>query len=63
MENLHNDASEYPTGQKVIGDEFIIKKDFFSLKGLKNYNACQYELKNPCYDITATQALFIEYLK
>lgn len=51
--NSYNDASEYPTGQKVIGDEFIIKKDFFSSKGLKNYNPYQHELKNPSYDITA----------
>jgi len=49
--NSYNDASEYPTGQKIIGDEFIIKKDFFSSKGLKNYNDYQYELKNPLYSI------------
>ncbi|KZE37940.1 hypothetical protein AV540_25995 [Brevibacillus parabrevis] len=47
--NSYNDASEYPTGQKVIGDEIIIKKDFFSSKGLKNYNVYQRELKNPLY--------------
>ncbi|WHX31045.1 hypothetical protein QNK09_01915 [Brevibacillus agri] len=47
--NSYNDASEYPTGQKIIGDEFIIKKDFFSSKGLKNYNDYQHELKNPLY--------------
>lgn len=51
--NSYNDASEYPTGQKIIGDEIIIKKDFFSSKGLENYNVYQYELKNPLYDITA----------
>ena len=50
--NSYNDASEYPIGQKVIGDEFIIKKDFFSSKGLENYNDYQHELKNPLYDIT-----------
>ncbi|WP_289140085.1 hypothetical protein [uncultured Brevibacillus sp.] len=49
--NSYNDASEYPTGQKVIGDEFIIKKDFFSSKGLKNYNVYQRELKNPLYGL------------
>lgn len=27
--NSYNDASEYPTGQKFIGDEIIIKKTFF----------------------------------
>ncbi|AWB44733.1 hypothetical protein DCC85_11235 [Paenibacillus sp. CAA11] len=51
--NSYNDASEYPTGQKFIGDEIIIKKDFFSSKGLKNYKKYQYELKNPLYEITA----------
>ncbi|WP_228745226.1 hypothetical protein [Paenibacillus sp. S150] len=30
--NSYNDASEYPTGQKFIGDEIIIKKDSFSSK-------------------------------
>ncbi|MED1792606.1 hypothetical protein P4V54_07960 [Brevibacillus nitrificans] len=49
--NSYNDASEYPTGQKIIGDEFIIKKDFFSSKGLKNYNDYQHELKNPIYKL------------
>lgn len=52
--NSYNDASEYPTGQKFIGDELIIKKDFFSSKGLKNYNKYQYELRNPLYEITTT---------
>ncbi|GEC90329.1 hypothetical protein [Brevibacillus brevis] len=52
--NSYNDASEYPTGQKFIGDEIIIKKDFFSSKGLKNYKKYQYELKNPLYEFTAT---------
>lgn len=52
--NSYNNASEYPTGQKFIGDEIIIKKDFFSSKGLKKYKKYQYELKNPLYQITAT---------
>ncbi|QRG69626.1 hypothetical protein [Brevibacillus choshinensis] len=52
--NSYNDASEYPTGQKFIGDEIIIKKDFFSSKGLKNYKKYQYELKDPLYEITDT---------
>ncbi|GIP58259.1 hypothetical protein MKX50_01390 [Paenibacillus sp. FSL W8-0186] len=52
--NSYNDASEYPTGKKFIGDELIIKKDFFSSKGLKNYTDYQHELKNPLYEITAT---------
>ncbi|UJF32558.1 hypothetical protein [Paenibacillus hexagrammi] len=52
--NSYNDASEYPTGQKFIGDELIIQKDFFSSKGLKNYKKYQYELKNPLYEITST---------
>lgn len=52
--NSYNDASEYPTGQKFIGDELIIKKDFFSSKGLKNYKKYQIESKNPIYEITET---------
>ncbi|MFS0859959.1 hypothetical protein [Paenibacillus taichungensis] len=52
--NSYNDASEYPTGQKFIGDEIVIEKDFFSSKGLKNYSDYQYELKNPLYEITST---------
>lgn len=52
--NSYNDASEHPTGQKFIGDEIIIKKDFFSSKGLKNYYDYQYELQNPFYEITTT---------
>ncbi|OKP81508.1 hypothetical protein A3844_26005 [Paenibacillus helianthi] len=52
--NSYNDASEYPTGQKFIGDEIIIKKDFFSSKGLKKYSKYQYELKNPLYQNIAT---------
>jgi hypothetical protein len=52
--NSYNDASEYPTGQKIIGDEFIIKKDFFSSKGLTNYTDYQHELKNPLYRLDFT---------
>ncbi|SLK12849.1 MULTISPECIES: hypothetical protein [unclassified Paenibacillus] len=52
--NSYNDASEYPTGQKFIGDKIIIEEDFFSSKGLKKYKKYQYELKNPLYQITAT---------
>ncbi|SHK72610.1 hypothetical protein SAMN02745136_03182 [Anaerocolumna jejuensis DSM 15929] len=49
--NSYNDASEYPTGQKIIGDEIKINEDFFSSKGLENYTNYQYELENPIYDI------------
>lgn len=49
--NSYNDASEYPTGQKIIDDEIIINKDFFSSKGLENYNDYQCELENPFYEI------------
>lgn len=52
--NSYNDASEYPTGQKFIGDEIVIENDFFSSKGLKNYSDYQYELKNPLYQNIAT---------
>ena len=50
--NSYNDASEYPTGQKIIDDEIVINKDWFSSEGLKNYNDYQYKLKNPLYEIT-----------
>lgn len=50
--NSYNDASEYPTGQKIIDDEIVINKDWFSSEGLKNYNDYQYKLKNPLYVIT-----------
>ena len=49
--NSYNDASEYPNGQKVIGDEIIINKDFFSSKGLENYSDYQYGIKDPLYNI------------
>lgn len=49
--NSYNDASEYPNGQKIIGDEIVIQKDLFSSKGLKNYEAYQFELKKPAYQI------------
>lgn len=49
--NSYNDASEYPTGQKIIGNEIIIKKDLFSSKDLENYDTKQYELKDPIYNI------------
>ncbi|MGZ0051635.1 hypothetical protein [Brevibacillus gelatini] len=51
--NSWNDASEYPTGQKFIGDELIVKKDFFSSKGLKHYKKYQYEQQNPIYQFSA----------
>ncbi|MEK5277368.1 MULTISPECIES: hypothetical protein [Paenibacillus] len=51
--NSYNDASEYPTGQSVIGDEIIIKKDSFLSKGFEHYSPVyQYELEAPLYNIT-----------
>ncbi|MEK5466454.1 hypothetical protein MKY64_15640 [Paenibacillus sp. FSL R7-0210] len=50
--NSYNDASEYPTGQDIIGDEIVIHQDYFSSKGLEGYEAYQYELTNPRYSIT-----------
>lgn len=50
--NSYNDASEYPTGQDIIGDELVIHKDYFSSMGLEGYEAYQYELTNPRYSIT-----------
>ncbi len=49
--NSYNDASEYPTGQHVIGDELIINEHLFSSKGLQQYDVYQYELQNPQYNI------------
>nr|WP_319489927.1 hypothetical protein [uncultured Caproiciproducens sp.] len=47
----YNDASEYPTGQKIIGNQIIIDKDFFSSKGFEGYKTYQFELDKPIYDI------------
>lgn len=47
----YNDASEYPTGQNIIGDEIIINKDLFSSKGLKKYKIYQCKFYNPLYQI------------
>ncbi|EKN62462.1 hypothetical protein BAZO_20973 [Schinkia azotoformans LMG 9581] len=44
---IYNDASEYPKGQKVIGDNIIITKDLFSSEGIVNYKWYQYTIKNP----------------
>lgn len=33
--NSYNDASEYPTGQRFIGDKMVIEKDLFHQKDLK----------------------------
>lgn len=49
--NSYNDASEYPTGQQVIGDELMMNERFFSSKGLQQYDVYQYELENPLYKI------------
>ncbi|OMC70319.1 hypothetical protein BK125_26870 [Paenibacillus odorifer] len=50
--NSYNDATEYPTGQNVIGDEIIINKDTVSSKGFEHYPVYQYELEAPLYNIT-----------
>lgn len=44
---IYNDASEYPQGQKVIGDNIIITKDLFSSEGIVNYKAYAANIKNP----------------
>ena len=63
--NSYNDASEFPTGQKVIGDEIIIEKDLFSSQGLKNYDVYQdltrdprYEINLICYDSDSFYRIF-----
>lgn len=47
----YNDASEYPTGQKIIGDQIVIDQDFFSSKGFTGYQTYQFELNKPIYNI------------
>ena len=47
----YNDASEYPTGQKVIGDQITVNKDIFSSKGFEAYSAYQFKMENPVYQI------------
>jgi len=47
----YNDASEYPTGQNIIGDTIIIREDSFSSMGMEGYPAHQYDLANPYYEI------------
>ena len=47
--NSWNDASEYPNGQDIIGDEIIIQADVFSSLGFKKYKVYQYQYHNPYY--------------
>ncbi|WHH58562.1 hypothetical protein [Petroclostridium sp. X23] len=47
----YNDASEYPAGQKIIGNQIVIDKNFFSSKGFEDYKTYQFELDKPIYDI------------
>lgn len=46
-----NDASEYPTGQDVIGNRLVLQKEQFSSMGLTNYPVYQAELADPDYTI------------
>ena len=52
--NSYNDASEYPTGQDIIGDRIIIHEDLFMSMGLEGYPAYQYNLANPSYEVQQT---------
>ena len=49
--NSWNDASEYPNGQDIIGDEIIIQANVFSSLGFKKYKVYQYKYSNPYYYI------------
>ena len=49
--NSWNDASEYPKGQDIIGDEIVMQSDVFSSLGLKKYPVYQYKYSNPYYYI------------
>lgn len=46
-----NDASEYPTGQDVIGNEIIIRKEQFSSMDLGKYEVYQYNFADPTYEV------------
>lgn len=63
---IYNDASEYPKGQKVIGDNIVITKDLFSSEGIVNYKEYQYTIKNPKFYINTVYPnaeLFLVYNK
>jgi hypothetical protein len=51
--NSYNDASEYPDGQKIIGNIIEIEKERFSSMGLENYNVYQRIRTNPIYEINS----------
>lgn len=44
-----NDASEYPNGQDIIGNELIIQSDTFSSLGLEKYKTKQNKFSKPYY--------------
>jgi len=44
---IYNDQSEYPLGQKIIGDTIVIKENLFSTKNLIGYEVYQFEIRNP----------------
>lgn len=44
---IYNDASEYPKGQKIIGDDITITKNLFSSEGITNYKWYQHSIKKP----------------
>lgn len=63
---VYNDASEYPKGQNVIGDNIVITKDLFSSEGIANYKVYQYTIKNPKFYIDTVYPnteLFLIYNK
>ena len=63
---IYNDASEYPKGQKVIGDEIVITKDLFSSEGIANYKSYQYSIENPQIHISTVYSnadAFLVYSK
>lgn len=64
--NSYNDASEYPTGQKIIGDKVIIEKDFFHQKDSKTIKIINMNLKIHYIRIqrhAITLPLFIDCIK
>lgn len=47
-----NDASEYPNGQDIIGNELIIMPDIYSTLGLEKYENYQESYNNPYYYVS-----------
>lgn len=47
----YNDASEYPTGQDILGNEIVIRVDHFDSTGLAKYPVYQANVRDPYYKV------------